>query len=642
MCIRDRATDAAGNAGTGTFPVNVTQGGDIEPPVITVPTNMIVATDLSQCSAVVSYTVTVTDNLPGATVTCTPAPGSTFPIGVTPVNCLATDAAGNQTTGGFTVTIVDRELPVLAVPPSVNVLVPAGQNSAAVTYTVTATDNCSTPTVVCLPPSGSTFPVGSTLVNCTATDAAGNAGTGTFPVNVTQGGDIEPPVITVPTNMIVATDLSQCSAVVNYAVTVTDNLPGATVTCTPASGSIFPLGVTPVNCLATDAAGNQTTGSFTVTVVDRELPVLAVPPGASVIIPADQNSTAVSYTVTATDNCSTPAVVCVPPSGSTFPVGSTTVNCTATDAAGNVGIGSFPVTIAQSRSVDTEPPVITVPTNMIVAADIMTCSKVVDYSVTVTDNLPGATVTCTPASGSTFPLGVTPVNCVATDAAGNSATGGFTVTVVDLDKPLLILPANITVNAPSNATTAVVTYNATATDNCSTPIVTCVPPSGSTFPLGTTPVNCTAIDNAGNVATGTFTVTVNPNNTCGDSQAPQIVSLTPSKSVLWAPNHKMVTVSFQANTTDNSSTPVTTRIISVTANEPINGRGDGNTAPDWLITGDLKLKLRAERSGLGHDRIYTITVESTDQCGNITIGTTTVTVPHDQGKTSPVPTKGKK
>jgi len=159
-----------------------------------------------------------------------------------------------------------------------------------------------------------------------------------------------------------------------------------------------------------------------------------------------------------------------------------------------------------------------------------------------------------------------------------------------------------------------------------------VPPSGSTFPLGTTPVNCTAIDNAGNVTTGTFTVTVNPNNTCGDSQAPQIVSLTPNKSVLWAPNHKMVTVSFQANTTDNSSTPVTTRIISVTANEPINGRGDGNTAPDWLITGDLKLKLRAERSGLGHDRIYTITLESKDACGNVTLGTTTVTVPHDQGK----------
>jgi hypothetical protein len=94
----------------------------------------------------------------------------------------------------------------------------------------------------------------------------------------------------------------------------------------------------------------------------------------------------------------------------------------------------------------------------------------------------------------------------------------------------------------------------------------------------------------------------------------------------------MIPITITVRATDDSGKKVTSRIISVTSNEPDNGLGDGDTAGDWNITGPLKLQLRAERSGLGNDRIYTITIESKDVAGNITYGTTTVTAPHDMKK----------
>ena len=70
--------------------------------------------------------------------------------------------------------------------------------------------------------------------------------------------------------------------------------------------------------------------------------------------------------------------------------------------------------------------------------------------------------------------------------------------------------------------------------------------------------------------------------------------------------------------------------LSVTSNEPVNATGDGNTTSDWEITGDLTVNLRAERSGRGAGRIYTITVESVDRSGNVGRSTVTVAVAHNQ------------
>lgn len=101
-------------------------------------------------------------------------------------------------------------------------------------------------------------------------------------------------------------------------------------------------------------------------------------------------------------------------------------------------------------------------------------------------------------------------------------------------------------------------------------------------------------------------------------------------NVLWPPNHKMRAVTVSVDASDVCS-GVSCKIISVSSDEDENGKGDGNTSPDYEITGDLTVDLRAERSGLGDGRVYTITVECTDGSGNSSESTVTVSVPHDQG-----------
>jgi hypothetical protein len=159
--------------------------------------------------------------------------------------------------------------------------------------------------------------------------------------------DVTPPVITVPANMTVEAT-SGSGAVVTFTATATDETAPANpaVTCVPPSGSTFPLGTTTVNCSATDTAGNTGTNSFTITVQDTTAPTLFLPADFSVL-QALPGGAIVTYSATATDAVgpANPIVTCFPASGSLFPVGFTTVNCSATDTAGNTAIGKFHVTV---------------------------------------------------------------------------------------------------------------------------------------------------------------------------------------------------------------------------------------------------------------------------------------------------------
>jgi flavin reductase (DIM6/NTAB) family NADH-FMN oxidoreductase RutF len=321
----------------------VVPGSGTEPPTITCPANMIVTADPGQCCAVVNFTVNATDDCGEVPVVCTPPSGSVFPKGTTTVTCTATDAGGQTATCTFTVTVNDTENPTITCPANIVTSTDAGQCSTVVTYTVTAADNCGGVSVTCTPPSGSTFPTGTTTVTATATDSAGNQATGSFTVTV---NDTEAPVVTCPANIVTSTDAGQCSAVVTYAVTGTDNCGGAIVTCTPPSGATFPKGTTTVTATATDSAGNVATGSFTVTVNDTEAPAItcpaniALPCGVDWLLPA-------AFAATATDNCDpAPTVSYSIPPGSGFPIGATAATVTATDASGNASQCAFTITRA--------------------------------------------------------------------------------------------------------------------------------------------------------------------------------------------------------------------------------------------------------------------------------------------------------
>lgn len=116
----------------------------------------------------------------------------------------------------------------------------------------------------------------------------------------------------------------------------------------------------------------------------------------------------------------------------------------------------------------------------------------------------------------------------------------------------------------------------------------------------------------------------------GDVTPPQINEVTATPEVLWPPNHKMRTVTISVDATDDGPGTPSCRITGVISNEPIDGPGDGATDPDWQITGDLTVELRAERSGGGDGRVYLVEVECTDAAGNSATAAVSVTVPHNQ------------
>jgi hypothetical protein len=391
--------------------------------------------------------------------------------------------------------------PVLSAPPPT--IEATGPSGAAVDLSGIATDDNGHPGVSCTPASGTVFQLGSTPVSCVLTDTTTQeTATVSFTVVVV---DTTPPVISgTPADITLQSGGS--GAVATYSSpTGTDLVDGAVpVNCLPASGTTFPIGTTTVTCPAADSHGNSAQTSFTVTVQNTPPTIIGTPADMTVEATSSAGATVGYQSPTATDSNGTPVPVsCAPTSGATFPLGTTTVTCTATGANGNSAQSSFMIMVQ-----DRTPPMISVPQPLTVPA-LGPAGAATSYTVTATDAVDGPVgVTCTPASGATFPVGTTTVSCTAADRAGNQATQPFTVSVVDTLSPVLSLPGTTAVQAGS-AAGATVTFSVTAVDAVDGPVpVTCSPASGSTFPLGQTPVSCSARDAAGNATSGSFVISV--------------------------------------------------------------------------------------------------------------------------------------
>jgi hypothetical protein len=154
-----------------------------------------------------------------------------------------------------------------------------------------------------------------------------------------------PCTLTCPANITVNNTANQCGATVTYAAPTTGGV-CTTVTCSPASGSLFPVGTTTVTCTGASLGGQPPgTCSFTVTVNDAQAPSISCP--APQFAGTTGTSAVVNYpSPTVSDNCpGVQAPVCTPPSGSAFNVGVTTVNCSVKDAVNNTASCSFQVTV---------------------------------------------------------------------------------------------------------------------------------------------------------------------------------------------------------------------------------------------------------------------------------------------------------
>ena len=584
--VTSTATDVHGNTSSCSFTVTVV---DNQNPVITCSGNITQNADAGNCSAVVTFSSTATDNCAVSSVVSNPASGSVFNVGTTTVTSTATDVHGNTSSCSFTVTVVDNQNPVITCSGNITQNASLGNCNAVVTFSSTATDNCGVSSVVSSPSSGSTFNVGTTTVTSTATDVHGNTSSCSFTVTVL---DNQNPVITCSGNITQNADAGNCSAVVTFNSTATDNCGVSTVISNPASGSAFNVGATTVTSTATDIHGNTSSCSFTITVFDNQAPVITCSANLTQNTDPGNCNAVVTYSSTATDNCSVSSIVYSPVSGSTFNVGSATVTSTATDVHGNTSSCSFIVTV-----VDNQNPVITCPGNITQASNL-NCTAVVTFSVTATDNC-SATVVSVPASGSLFNVGNTTVTSTATDASGNTSTCSF---VVDVTGTAPAQPGPITGNTIV-CTGTNQTYSISAVTGATS--YTWTFPSGWVGTSTTTSVTVNIGSTSGNVS-------VTANSACGVSPA-QTLAVTVGTAIPAQPG------SITGNTTVCQGSTQTYSIASVS----------GATSYTWVLpvgwTGSSTTTSITVTAGSGGGNIL---VRANNGCGSSPFKNLTITVIH--------------
>jgi uncharacterized lipoprotein YddW (UPF0748 family) len=210
----------------------------------------------------------------------------------------------------------------------------------------------------------------------------------------------------------------------------------------------------------------------------------------------------------------------------------------------------------------------------------------------------------------------------ALDRLHNESTAANTVNNLP---PAITCPGSQVLNLDAACSVTLPDYRMLASVVASSPVEITQSPAAGTVLSGvaTTTITLTATDKGGNSGSCTFTVTTL------DVTPPVISGASVSTPVLFPVNHKLREVRVGYTASDNCGAVTTT--LSVESNEPVNSTGDGNTGPDWEVIDNHRVKLRAERSGNGSGRVYTITITATDASGNRTTQTVAVKVQHNQG-----------
>lgn len=310
------------------------------------------------------------------------------------------------------------------------------------------------------------------------------------------------------------------------------------------SGSVFPIGSTLNEFEAIDIAGNIATTSFTVTVLDNELPVISGFQSIKHNAAANCSWTGSAATIISFDNCPVQLLLteqCFDNKGNrfyngqssiaqgayvlpnrTFPVGVNTVVLSLTDASGKVSqLAKFNVTVE-----DVTAPTIVSSGNIVQKADPGVCAAYVKVPLpTIGDNCSIQSVANSfnksPSAADRYPVGVTNIIWTITDASGNKSTTTQTVTVLDQEAPVIFnVPVDINVTNNPGTCGALVSWDPLqAADNCSgIQSFTSDHIPGEVFPIGETTVTYTAIDRFNNVGTVSFTITVT------DNEAPRAIT----------------------------------------------------------------------------------------------------------------------
>ncbi len=403
------------------------------------------------------------------------APGSPGAISVLTISVLATNAGSwlnvatiqssiptdnnslnNTASASVTVNPAINTNPPIVLNCSSNITVAAtSSGGATVFFTVTASGGCSPPNILANPPSGSTFPVGTTTVLVAASDTCGTTTNCSFQVTV-----VNPPINLNCSSNITVTATGSKGIAVFFTATATGGCsPPPNIIANPPSGSTFPTGTTTVTVTASDTCGTFTNCSFQVIVQPPVYPPIVLNCSSNLTVNATSASGAtVFFTVTASGGCSPPTVIANPPSGSAFPVGTTTVLVTASDSCGNSTNCSFQVTVVKPAIV------LNCSSNLTVNAT-SSGGATVFFTVTASGGCsPPPNIIANPPSGSTFAVGTTTVLVTASDNCGSSTNCSFTVTVNPLSNPQADLQITKTVATNVVLVGGLVNFTITATN----------------------------------------------------------------------------------------------------------------------------------------------------------------------------------
>ena len=345
------------------------------------------------------------------------------------------------------------------------------------------------------------FPLGSSTIIWTAIDNNGNSAFATQQVDVV---DTTPPTISSISDIIVEAVVPYDNIIELQAPSADDTL--GVVSVTNDAPESFPIGETIVTWTATDVGGNTSSIEQKITVFDTIFPILQVPEDIVLEATSLEHNEVHLGEATATDNGEIASITNDAPEF--FPLGETTVTWTAIDSSNNFS------SLTQSVSViDTTAPEIS-PLEDITLEAISVDANIVNLDYPTVSDIQDVTIYI--IAPDVFPVGETTVTWTAVDASGNSSMADQTVTIVDTTSPALSIPHDQTVEASSLQETLVEIGQAEAHDIIG--ILSIVHNAPDVFPLGSTVIGWTAIDNHGNITTAYQTITI------VDTTAPTIIS----------------------------------------------------------------------------------------------------------------------
>lgn len=629
----------------------------------------------------IASTVVASDDCSPAgsiTVTQSPTAGTLIGPGEYQLILAATDGAGNTTTcGGRTITVIDATPPAITDYSQELYAVADAECSAVVpdfTVGVVAADNCSPSVQVSQSPeAGSTvLGVGGHDVMISVADDRGNVATVLAQLTVE---DVTPPVITLNGDEAVTLECHEGEYYDSGAMAL-DACVGTAPVVT--GGDLVDVGVAGMYTVTYDAVDSSGNAAETVT---RTVIVMPQTPLAD----AGADQTVSEGAVVTLDASATTNILCGSPEYVWSQVGGTPVMLTDSNAihpaftAPQVPMGGETLTfqlVVYNGVKISEPAVVNIHVVNInkvpvaVAEDLCGPLAVAEAGVATLDGANSYDPDDDPLTYTWSQTAGIPVTLDLSNPAMPTFTtplvgpGGellsFELTVSDgeasASRSLVVCIVNLN-HAPAadagpaqtvaEGATVTLDANASVDQDGDTLLYSWMQVSGPTVTLagddtptpsftapqvgtaGATLVfRVTVADGYGGIDTAEVTITVQ------DAAGPPECDLAqPSKGELWPPNHKLVPVTITA-VTHGSNQAVSITILSVTQDEPINGLGDGDTAPDAVIQGSTVL-LRAERAGGGNGRVYRITFVATDGSGGTCMGTVAVRVPHNKGKNTP-------